>query len=157
MVVAGAIRSAVIGATILAGVVTGCSSTESSTSPSGQSPAAAAPVSGAADIVVDGQKQDDPGAVTCTADGDNVVVGIGDATNGIGAVVSAGDAPVVHSVGLGTVDGVALGYSDAAQSDANATALKSGNAYKITGTAIGADPTTYEAVTKTFEIAATCP
>ena len=42
--------------------------------------------------------------------GGNTNIAIGDATTGIGAVVSTGDEPTLVSVGLGNVNGVTLGY-----------------------------------------------
>ena len=71
-------------------------------------------------LTVDGQSQNIGGQVTCTAAGDNITIGIGDPTAGLGAVVSNGSPPLVHSVGLGTVNGVALGFSDAALTKAAA-------------------------------------
>ena len=46
--------------------------------------------------------------------GGNVQIAIGNATTGIGAQLSEGDAPTVHSVGLGNVNGVALGFQEGA-------------------------------------------
>ena len=55
------------------------------------------------------QDQAVQGTVVCSTMGENVNIAIGDATTGIGAVVGTGDSPVVHSVGLGNVNGVTLG------------------------------------------------
>ena len=68
------------------------------------------------------------------------------------------DASKVHSVGLGNVNGVTLGYTEGVPGGAAASATKDGNAYKITGTATGVDmanPMT--PVTKPFEIDVNCP
>jgi len=103
----------------------GCSSNKSTTGQSSSPPAPTGPL-----VTVDGQNQNVTGAVTCTPAGDNINIGIGDATNGIGAVVSNGNPPIVHAVGLGSVNGVVLGFSDAAPSQAaNAGAAVNGKVY----------------------------
>lgn len=109
-------RGIVVGVGGLALVIAasaGCSSNKSSTGSSGSS---AAPSASGPQVIVDGQNQNVSGQVTCAAAGDNINIGIGDPTAGLGAVVSNGNPPLVHSVGLGTVNGVALGFSDAAPS-----------------------------------------
>jgi lipoprotein LpqH len=134
----------------------GCSSNKSST---GASSTASAPTG--PQVIVDGQNQNVTGQVTCTVAGANTNIGIGDATNGVGAVVSNDNPPIVHAVGLGTVNGVSLGFSDAAPGQANqAGAAVSGKSYAIKGTATGTDmsnPQSPQQVTKTFEIDVTCP
>ena len=76
-------------------------------------------------------------------------------------MVSHDNPPIVHAVGLGTVNGVTLGFSDAAPGQANqAGAVVSGKSYAIKGTATGTDvsnPQSPQQVTKTFEIDVTCP
>lgn len=149
----------VAGVALVVAASAGCSSNKSSTGSSGSSsaaPAAAGPV-----LTVDGQNQNISGQVTCNATGDNVTIGIGDPTNGLGAVVSNGNPPLVHSVGLGTVNGVALGFSDAApnQSGSAGAAVK-GKDWAIKGTATGTDmsnPQQPQQVTKPFELDLTCP
>lgn len=149
----------VAGVALVVAASAGCSSNKSSTGASGSSsaaPAAAGPV-----LTVDGQNQNISGQVTCNAAGDNVTIGIGDPTNGLGAVVSNGNPPLVHSVGLGTVNGVALGFSDAApnQSGSAGAAVK-GKDWAIKGTATGTDmsnPQQPQQVTKPFELDLTCP
>jgi lipoprotein LpqH len=145
-------------AMVLAGVA-GCSSNKSSTTTS--SPSAAAPAPPGPQVTVDGQQQNVTGAVTCKTADNTVTIGIGDAANGLGAVVSTDDPPIVHAVGLGTVNGVALGFSDAAPDQAsNAGAAVSGKSYTIKGTASGTDmsnPQAPQQVTKSFEVDVTCP
>ena len=136
----------------------GCSSNKSGSGASGSSsaPAAAGP-----QLIVDGQNQNVSGQVTCAAAGDNTNIGIGDPTAGLGAVVSNGNPPLVHSVGLGTVNGVALGFSDAAPNQGgNAGAAVDGKTWAIKGTAAGVDmsnPQQPQQVTKSFELNVTCP
>lgn len=151
----------VAGVALVVAASAGCSSNKSSTgssgSPSSTSGAAAAgPV-----LTVDGQNQNISGQVTCTAAGDNVTIGIGDPTAGLGAVVSNGNPPLVHSVGLGTVNGVALGFSDAAPNQSgSAGAAVNGKDWAIKGTATGTDmsnPQQPQQVTKPFELDLTCP
>jgi len=131
----------------------GCSGDKSSTGASSSAPGT--------QVVVDGQKQNVSGQVSCTPSGDNINIGIGDASDGVGAVVSNGDPPIVHSVGLGSVNGVTLGFSDAAPNQAgNAGAAASGKSYAIKGTAYGVDmsnPQQPQPVTKSFEMDVTCP
>ena len=115
------------------------------------------PPPGGAKVSIDGQDQNVEGTVVCTAMGGNVQIAIGNAATGIGAQVSEGDSPTVHSVGLGNVNGVALGFQEGAPGG-EATATKDGSTYTIKGTATGVDmanPT--QPMTKPFEIAVTCP
>ena len=90
-----------------------------------------------------------------------ITIGIGDATAGVGAVISNDNPPIVHSVGLGNVNGVALGFSDAAPNQgSNAGAAVNGKSYAIKGTATGTDmsnPQQPQTVTKPFELDVTCP
>ena len=112
-------------------------------------------------IIVDGKNLNVTGAVTCTPSGENTNIGIGDAANGIGAVVSNGTPPIVHAVGLGNVNGIVLGFSDAAANQAtNAGAAVKDKTYAIKGTASGVDmtnPDQPQPVTKPFELNVTCP
>jgi lipoprotein LpqH len=134
----------------------GCSSNKSNTGQSSSPPAPTGPL-----VTVDGQNQNVTGQVTCTTAGANINIGIGDAANGIGAVVSTDNPPIVHAVGLGTVNGVILGFSDAAPNQAaNAGAAVNGKVYGIKGTASGVDmtnPDEPKPVTKPFEMSVTCP
>jgi lipoprotein LpqH len=76
-------------------------------------------------------------------------------------VVSNDNPPIVHSVGLGSINGVALGFSDAAPDQgSNAGAAVNGKSYAIKGTAAGVDmsnPNQPQTVTKSFELDVTCP
>lgn len=153
-------RGIFVGVTAAAVVVAscgGCSDKKSNTGAGEPSGAAPPPTQ----ILIDGQKQDITGAVTCTPDGNNMKIGIGDASNGVGAVVSNADPPIVHAVGLGNVGGITLGYSDAAPGqESNAGAEHKGKTYAIKGTATGSDmsnPQEPKRVTKTFEMTVTCP
>jgi ipoprotein LpqH len=145
---------ALCAALVVAGLV-GCSSSTSKTSSSSSSRTASAPV--VTKVVVDGQDQNVAGSATCTPSGDNVNIGIGDPTDGLGAVVTNTDPPAVHAVGLGSPGGSTLGYSDAAESQGTAVATKEVNGYKITGTAVGLDPSNSQALTKSFELDVACP
>lgn len=145
----------VAGVAMVVAACVGCSS-KSNTGSSSSAPSAAGP-----QVIVDGQAQSVSGQVTCTPAGDNINIGVGDATAGVGAVISNGNPPIVHSVGLGSVNGVTLGFSDAAPNQAgNAGAAVSGKSYAIKGTATGSDmsnPQQPQQVTKSFEIDVTCP
>jgi hypothetical protein len=59
--------------------VAGCSSNKSNPGAS----SSAAPAAAGPQVIVDGQKQNITGQVSCTAAGDNTNIGIGDATNGV--------------------------------------------------------------------------
>ena len=120
----------------------------------GPAPAAAAP-----QVIVDGQNLNVAGPVTCTAAGSNTNIGIGDAASGVGAVVSNGNPPIVHAVGLGSVNGITLGFADA-QGGNTAGAAVDGKSYQIKGTAVGVDmsnPQQPKQVTKPFQMDVTCP
>jgi lipoprotein LpqH len=144
-----------LGAALVVAGLVGCSSSTSKTSSSSSSGTASAPV--VTKVVVDGQDQNVAGSATCTPSGDNVNIGIGDPTDGLGAVVTNTDPPAVHAVGLGSPGGSTLGYSDAAESQGAAEATKEVNGYKITGTAVGLDPSNSQALTKSFELDVACP
>jgi ipoprotein LpqH len=120
-----------------------------------------APAPAGPQVIVDGKSLNVSGPVRCTPAGDNINVAIGDVSSGLGAVISNGNPPIVHAVGLGTVDGITLGYSDAAKGQGgDAGAAVSGKSYQIKGTASGADvsnPQQPKPVTKSFEVDFTCP
>ena len=155
-------RGIVVGVAGVAVVVAACASCSSNKSNTGSSnSSSSSPSAAGPQVIVDGQTQNVSGQVTCTPAGDNINIGIGDATAGVGAVVSNANPPIVHSVGLGNVNGVALGFSDAAPNQAgNAGAAVNGKSYAIKGTASGLDmsnPQQPQQVTKSFEMDVTCP
>jgi lipoprotein LpqH len=141
---------------VVVSAAAGCSSDKSSKGQPSSPPAPSGPV-----VIVDGKNLNVTGAVTCTPSGENTNIGIGDAANGIGAVVSNGTPPIVHAVGLGSVNGIVLGFSDAAANQAtNAGAAVKDKTYAIKGTASGVDmtkPDQPQPVTKPFELNVTCP
>jgi lipoprotein LpqH len=150
---------------MVAAALAGCSSNKSNQGASSSGPASsssgAAPAAAGPQVTVDGQKQNVTGQVSCTGAGDNTNIGIGDASDGVGAVVSNANPPIVHSVGLGNVNGVALGFSDAAPGQGgDAGAAQSGKSYSIKGTATGVDmsnPQQPQQVKKSFQMDVTCP
>jgi lipoprotein LpqH len=143
------------GAAIVIAGVSGCSSDKKSETSGETSTAAAA--EGKSTVTIDGEEQAVQGTVVCNTMGENVNIAIGDATTGIGAVVGTGDEPVVHSVGLGNVNGITLGFQENA-GQGEAKAEKDGNTYTITGTAVGVDMANpMQPVTKPFEIEVSCP
>ena len=154
----GILIGIVAAATVVAGLA-GCSSNKSNTSTS--SPAAggnSAPAAGGNKVVIYRKTQSVTGQVSCTPAGGNINIGIGDPTNGIGAVVTTAAPPVVQAVGLGNLTGATLGYSAGAPNQGNAQATKSANSYTIKGTATGintANP--QQTLTKSFEMDVTCP
>ena len=146
---------AIGGAAIVVAGLSGCSS-EKKSETSGETSSAAA-AEGKSTVTIDGKDQSVQGTVACSSMGGNMNIAIGDATTGIGAVVSSGDEPTVQSVGLGNVNGVTLGYqSGVGQGEAKVE--KDGNTYKISGTATGVDMANpLQPVNKPFEIEVTCP
>jgi ipoprotein LpqH len=147
---------AVGGAAIVIAGLSGCGSDEKKSETSGETSAAAA-AEGKTTVTIDGQDQSVQGTVVCSSMGGNMNIAIGDATTGIGAVVSTGDSPAVQSVGLGNVNGVTLGYQTGT-GQGEAKAEKDGNTYKISGTATGIDMANpMQPVNKPFEIEVTCP
>jgi lipoprotein LpqH len=148
----------IAGLAIAAAACAGCSSNKSNpgASSSGSATAAAGP-----QLTVDGQNQNISGAVTCNTANGVLTIGVGDPTAGVGAVLSTDNPPIVHSIGLGNVNNVALGFSDAAPNQAsNAGAAVNGKSYAIKGTATGTDvsnPQQPQTVTKPFELDVTCP
>jgi lipoprotein LpqH len=150
----------IFGVALVVAAGAGCSSNKSNTgASSGASGSSTAPAG--PQVTVDGQQQNVAGQVSCTPSGNNINIGIGDPTSGIGAVVSNDNPPIVHAVGLGSVNGITLGYSDAAPNQSgNAGAAVNGKTYAIKGTAAGVDmsnPQQPQPVTKPFEFAVTCP
>jgi lipoprotein LpqH len=147
----------VAGVAMVAAACVGCSSNKSSTGASSSSASAPA----GPQLTVDGQNQNVTGQITCNTANGVITIGVGDPTAGIGAVLSTDTPPIVHSVGLGNVNGVALGFSDAAPNQAsNAGAAVNGKSYAIKGTATGTDvsnPQQPQTVTKPFELDVTCP
>ena len=146
---------AVGGAAIVIARLAGCSS-EKKSETSGETSSAAA-AEGKSTVTIDGKDQAVQGTVVCSTMGENVNIAIGDATTGIGAVVSTGDSPTVHSVGLGNVNGVTLGFQENA-GQGEAKAEKDGSTYKISGTAVGVDMANpMQPMNKPFEIEVSCP
>jgi len=150
------IIAGVAGLTIVIVSGAGCSGNKSNPQASNSAGPPAGP-----QVIVDGKNQSVSGPVTCKPVGDNINIGIGDPAKGVGAVVSKDNPPIVHAVGLGNVDGITLGFSDAAKGQGgNAGAAVGDNAIQIKGTATGADvsdPHQPKPVTKPFEIDVTCP
>src|SRR4051794_29676213 len=146
---------AIGGAAIVVAGLSGCSSEKKSETSGDTSSASSA--QGNSTVTIDGKDQAVQGTVVCSTMGENVNIAIGDATTGIGAVVSTGDSPTVHSVGLGNVNGVTLGFQENA-GQGEAKAEKDGSTYKISGTAVGVDMANpMQPANKPFEIEVSCP
>ncbi|MDT5138204.1 MAG: ipoprotein LpqH [Mycobacterium sp.] len=148
---------AVAGAAILVVGLSGCSDKKSS-SGGGSSSAASGGGGGASGtkVLIEGKDQQISGTTVCTTTGGTVNIAIGGAAAGVGAVLTDASPPEVKSVALGNVNGVTLGYAPGTP-DANASATKNGNSYKISGTATGVDMANpMQPVKKSFEIDVTC-
>jgi lipoprotein LpqH len=163
-----AFAAAVAGAAIMVGGLVGCSSDKSAEEQvSDATESAKSAVTSATDaakeavngpkLVIDGEDQNLEGDVTCAAMGGNVQLAIANNAQGIGAQVSEGDDPVVRQVGIGSFDGVALGYTEGVPGG-EASVEKDGNTYTIKGTATGVDMANpMQPLTKSFELTLTCP
>lgn len=142
-------------AAILMTGLSGCSSDDKSSTSGSTSSVASA--EGKSTVTVDGKDQEIKGSVVCSDMGGNTNIAIGDATAGVGAVVSTGDNPSLVSVGLGNINGVTLGYQNGVgQGDGKVE--KDGKTYKISGDATGVDMANpMQPVTKPFAIEVSCP
>jgi len=155
-------RSVTVAAAGLAIVVvglSGCSSDKKSSTSASSNGTSAAVSSGSstAKVTIDGKDQSVQGTVACTSAAGNVNIAIGGAQTGIGVVLTDASPPAVKSVGLGSVNGVTLGYTPGT-GQGNAKATKDGSTYKISGTATGVDMANpMQPVNKPFEIDVTCP
>jgi lipoprotein LpqH len=152
-------RSVTVAAAATAIVVvglSGCSSDKKSASSNSGGTSAAVSGSSTAKVTIDGKDQTVQGTVACTSAAGTETIAVGGAQTGIGVTLTDASPPVVKSVGLGNVNGVALGYSPGGQGNASAT--KDGSKYKISGTATGVDMANpMQPVNKSFEIDVTCP
>jgi ipoprotein LpqH len=168
--VKGELLIAVGAATIVAGVAgcsngtkspnTSSSATASSSATTSSTPAtvssAASPGPGSAKVTVDGQPQNITGPVVCSTTDGKFSIAIGEPITGV-IIGLEPDASVVHGVGLGTVNGVVLSFTEGVPGN-NASATKDGNYYKVTGTATGvAEANPAQQVSKPFEVEVTCP
>ena len=147
---------AVGGAAVVVAGLSGCSSDSSESSATGSATAASG--SGESTLTIDGQEQKLQGTVACNSMGGNLNIGFGQATGGVGAVISEGDEPVVRSVGLGNINGVTLAFQEGI-GQGNAEVSRDDKTYTIKGNATGADMANPLAglVTKPFEFVVTCP
>lgn len=161
------------GVAIVVAGLTGCSSNTASegTTPADMSmqtttpPPAATATSGSvsasagagtAIVSIDGDAQEIDGQVVCSANAGSLNIAIGQLGTGV-AVSLAEDASKVTSVGLGNINGVALGYQEGVPGG-TASATKDGKTYRVSGTATGIDMANpMQPTTKPFEIEVTCP
>ena len=86
---------AIGGAAIVVAGLSGCGSGEKKSETSGETSSAAS-AEGKTTVTIDGKDQSVQGTVVCSSMGGNMNIAIGDATTGIGAVLSTGDEPTVH-------------------------------------------------------------
>jgi ipoprotein LpqH len=149
-------------ATIVAGVAA-CSSDDNASGPSSSAAvASSAPpaksstpaAAGETKVVIGGKPQPVSGPVVCATNEGKFSIQIGEPITGI-IVGLEPDGSAVRSVGLGEIDGVVLSVTEGVPGN-DAKATKTGNSYKITGNATGAD-NAGNPVTKPFDINVTCP
>jgi ipoprotein LpqH len=127
-------------ATVVAGVAMAMSGT----------PAAADPPQ----VTVGGKPLNVSGPVECSTTNGKFSIAIGEAITGV-IIGLEPNASAVHNAGFGTVDGVVMSFTEGVPGD-NASATKTGNTYKITGTASGVDNAGQQ-VHRPFEVNVTCP
>jgi lipoprotein LpqH len=154
-------------ATIVAGMA-GCSSSNNASGPSSSAASASsaassssstpassttAAASGQPQVIIGGQAQNVSGPVVCSTTNDKFSIAVGDMLTGV-IVGLEQDGSVVHNAGLGTVNGVVMSFTEGVPGN-SATAVKTGNNYKITGTASGVDNSGQQ-VSKDFTIDVTC-
>lgn len=169
-----AMAIAVGGVAIVALGLTGCSnnkdkeSTESSSSSAAASSTAAAeapeapagkPEAGHASVKIgEAAAQDVSGMAVCTVAAGSMNIAIGGGDTAVAAVLSE-DGSDVHSVGLGSIDGLSsLTYQESMPNGGTAKATKDGQTYTIDGEAIGfdaANPT--QPAKRAFVLMVTCP
>ena len=125
-------------------------SSSSSTPTSSTTPAA----SGQTQVTIGGQPQNVSGPVVCSTTNGKFSIAVGDMVTGI-IVGLEQDGSAVHNAGLGTVNGVVMSFTEGAPGN-SATAVKTGNNYKINGTASGMDNSGQQ-VNKDFTVDVTCP
>ncbi|MCX8562048.1 lipoprotein LpqH [Mycolicibacterium mucogenicum] len=134
---------------------TSSSASTTTTTASPTQPPTGNPPAGQAEVTVDGVRQNITGNAVCTNAVGNFNIAIGQKVSGV-AVVLTPDGATVHSVILGNVNGVILGYQQG-MSGGQATASKDGNTYIISGSATGVTAALPPVmVTKPFEIRVTC-
>ena len=161
-----------VGAAAIVAGMAGCSADNKATGPSSSAaaaassssaasstglastPAAAPAAAGQPQVTIGGQPQSVSGPVVCATNAGKFSIAIGDIVSGV-IVGLEQDGSAVHNAGLGTVNGVVMSFTEGAPGN-SATAIKSGNNYKITGTAIGVDNSGQQ-VSKDFTIDVTCP
>ena len=144
----------VAGVAIVVAGLAGCSSNKTSTSNG-----TAASGTGKAKVTIDGKDQTSLAASVASRRATPSIIAIGDASGGLGAVLTTGDSPTVKSVALGNMGGQMLAYTRRT-GQGDATVTKDGKTYKITGHAIsGVDMSNPMAgpQTQPFEIEVTCP
>jgi ipoprotein LpqH len=144
---------AVAAATIVAGAA-GCSSGNTAPGPPSSSSAASSSAAGPPRVTIGGQPLNVTGPVVCSTTDGKFSIAIGDVITGV-IVGLEPDASAVHNAGLGSVDGVIMNFTEGVPGE-NASATKTGNTYKITGTASGVDSAGQQ-VHKPFEVNVTCP
>jgi len=146
------LAAAVIALTVVVGLPACSKNVNSTPSASSGSPSASSGSPSAAQLTVDGQAQPVQGAVTCTPTGvgNGLIIAVGTQIR----VEMTSDTSSVMSVGLGTVNGVALQYYKGGYDTGSASAIKDGNTYKVTGNITG---TGLNGALKPYELDVTCP
>jgi lipoprotein LpqH len=111
--------------------------------------------SGEPRVIIGGQPRDVGSKVMCSMTNGKFSIAIGDPITGV-IIGLEKDGSAVHDAGLGTVDGVVLSFTEGVPGN-EAAATKTGDLYKITGTAVGTDNTGQQVTTKPFEVDVSCP
>ncbi|OBJ81648.1 hypothetical protein A9W96_28990 [Mycobacterium sp. 1245852.3] len=85
-----------------------------------------------------------------------MVANVGTDQDGIAVTTTAGENPTLDSLVLGSFDGVPFGWDKTDHTSAPAV-TKSGQTYRIAGTAVGPGPSGTGTLSKPFELKFTCP
>ncbi|EFG78396.1 lipoprotein LpqH family protein [Mycobacterium parascrofulaceum ATCC BAA-614] len=85
-----------------------------------------------------------------------MMANIGSDQDGIAVTTTAGESPTLDSLVLGSFDGIPFGWHTT-DTSSRPTVTKSGQTYKIVGTAVGPDPSGIGTLSKPFELDFTCP
>lgn len=113
----------------------------------------------AARVIVDGKIRNRPGPLSCVEGDYQTAIHIGRSGSKTSMIIQIGTSDlVVTYLDVGEVDGVQMGFISELPGGGNASAVKDGLTYTITGVAIGYDPTAANPeVSKPFTITVTCP
>lgn len=143
-------------ATILVTGLGGCSSHKGGTGAAANSSATnSSGTAVSARLVVDGRTRQMQ-SVECVTAANSMMANIGTDQDGIAVTTTAGDNPTLDSLVLGSFDGVPFGWHTTDETS-RPMVIKSGQTYKIVGTAVAPAASGNGTLSKPFELDFTCP